>query len=182
VPAVPSNLTVVKANLRTTETFANTSYTLTWKDNSYNETGFEIYRKKVSDSKFSKIGSVNANITTYTDNSATEGEEYLYTVIAINGSFKSAFSSEVSSNPTGIISDESNTLKVAVFPNPTTDKWFVHGISNAKNVSLSTVDGHAIDFAIQADAIDASSLNNGLYILKVEDANGITRTAKVFKK
>lgn len=182
VPTAPSNLTVVKANLRTTETLANSTYTLTWKDNSYNEKAFEIYRKKVGDSEFEQIGSVVANTTTYTDNSGVDGEEYVYYVLAVNGDFKSKFSNSVSSNPTGIINDESNTLKVAVYPNPTTDKWFVSGISNAKNVSLSTVDGHAIDLALQADAIDASGLNNGLYILKVEDANGITRTAKVFKK
>lgn len=182
VPTAPSNLTVVKANLRTSEILAGTSYTLTWKDNSYNETAFEIYRKKVGDSEFEKIGEVDKNITTYTDNSATDGQEYVYSVIAVNGEFKSILSNEVSSNPTGIISDESNSLKVAVFPNPTADKWFVSGISNAKNVSLNTADGRSVDFAIQADAIDASNLNNGLYILKVEDANGITRTAKVFKK
>ena len=181
LPAAPSNLTVVLANARTTETLAAT-YTLTWKDNSYNETEFEIYRKKAGDSEYSKIGDVDKNVTTYVDKTAVEGEEYLYAVIAVNDNFRSAFSNEVSSKPTGIISDGTNTLKVAVFPNPTTDKWFVTGVSNAKNVTLSTVDGHAIDFAIQADAIDASGLNNGLYILKVEDANGITRTAKVFKK
>jgi len=182
VPAAPSNLKVVLTNARTTETLASTSYTLTWQDNSYNETGFEIQRRKLGDSKYTTIGKVGANVTTYTDNSAIDGDEYFYAVIALNKDFKSALSSPVSSKPTGIISDESNSLKVAVFPNPTTEKWFVSGISNAKNVSLSTVDGHAIDFAIQADAIDAFGLNNGVYILKVEDANGITRTAKVFKK
>lgn len=180
VPATPSNImvvnTVVQARLE-----GAARNTITWKDNSYNETGFEIYRKKPTDADFYIINIVGPNVTVDYD-VTNEGEEYIYAVIAVNDNFKSPISNGVSNKPTGIISDGTNTLKVAVFPNPTTDKWFVSGIANAKNVSLSTVDGHAIDFAIQADAIDASGLNNGLYILKVEDANGITRTAKVFKK
>ncbi len=179
VPTAPSNLMVMKSNLRTE---AATSYSLTWKDNSYNETKFEIYRKLAGEPEFELIGKADPNETMYVDGTAEEGEDYVYSVIAVNGNFKSVLSNEAGSNPTGIVADVNNVLKVEVFPNPTTDKWFVQGLAGAKNVSLTTIEGQAISFGIQSDAIDASDLRNGTYILKVEDTNGVARTAKVFKK
>lgn len=61
------------------------SATLTWTDNSNNESGFEIERAPKGGA-FLKIGSVGANVTTYVDTATKGGETYSYRVRAFNGS------------------------------------------------------------------------------------------------
>lgn len=70
--AKPSNLNAATA-------FGNPcKVTLNWKDNSDNESGFRIYRDGIL------IGTVGANVTTFTDNNATETDGYNYRVRAYN--------------------------------------------------------------------------------------------------
>lgn len=59
--------------------------TLSWTDNSNNETGFEIERAPKGRA-FAKIGTVGANVTTYLDATAKAGDSYSYRVRAFNGS------------------------------------------------------------------------------------------------
>jgi len=55
---------------------SQTSVTLTWEDNSTNESGFKIKRDGVL------IFTTVANVTTYTDNNLSPNTEYIYTVYA----------------------------------------------------------------------------------------------------
>jgi predicted phage tail protein len=73
---------------------------LLWKDNSGNETGFEIERS-TDGVKFSRIKTVNANITSYANTGLTAGRTYWYRVNAKNGVGDSA---------------HSNTVQVTVLP------------------------------------------------------------------
>ncbi|MDP2950203.1 MAG: fibronectin type III domain-containing protein, partial [Chloroflexota bacterium] len=85
-PAAPSNLRVTGVT--------QTSITFAWNDNSDNETGFNVYRW--SDVVWwVKVGSVGANVTSYTDSSLTCGNTYIYMVDAYNGSGKSSPSVDV---------------------------------------------------------------------------------------
>lgn len=55
---------------------------LSWTDNSSDETGFRIERS-TGNGAFVKIGEVSANITSFTDNTATPGETHVYRVAAM---------------------------------------------------------------------------------------------------
>ncbi|WP_168204181.1 c-type cytochrome [Aliikangiella coralliicola] len=70
--------------------FESNSIILTWQDNATNEDSFEIYRR-IGDAAWSRLTSVGANTTTYTDSSITEGTTYSYQVSAKNSIGESAF-------------------------------------------------------------------------------------------
>lgn len=67
--------------------------TLKWKDNSSNEEGFYVYRKKGAAS-FEKIKTLNANATHYTDTGIDEDTTYCYKVYAFLGKDCSSPSNE----------------------------------------------------------------------------------------
>ena len=83
-PATPTNL---QAN---SSSPYNSVY-LTWNDNSNYETGYEIWRKDIN-RDWTKIATVSANSTSYTDNSVSRFNDYFYKVRAISGSITSEFS------------------------------------------------------------------------------------------
>ncbi len=68
---------------------------LSWQDKSNNESGFKIMRStdKVN---FSKIATLSANVTTYTNYYLTAGRTYYYKVCAYNSSENSAYSNTAS--------------------------------------------------------------------------------------
>lgn len=65
---------------------------LSWHDNSSNEIGFEIQRKKTGEASFSYIKSVDNNVTLYDDTTATGGIAIYYKVRAYNMAGNSSFS------------------------------------------------------------------------------------------
>ena len=69
------------------------SVTLSWADNSTNESGFYIERAPSGSTAFSRVGTVGANIKTFT-NTVTRGT-YLYRVQAFNSTTVSAYSNTV---------------------------------------------------------------------------------------
>ncbi|MFL5742649.1 MAG: fibronectin type III domain-containing protein [Flavisolibacter sp.] len=84
------------ANLNANYVFGQGSK-LTWLDNAYNETGFEIYRATTSGGTYSLVGTVNvANSQNFTDNTATGNTQYFYKVRATNGTGPSPYSNIVS--------------------------------------------------------------------------------------
>ena len=83
-PALPQTPTNLRQTGRTT-----TSITLTWQDNAVNETGFHLYRNGT------RIATLVANITTYTDTGLTCGQSYRYRVSAYNTVGESAMSEEL---------------------------------------------------------------------------------------
>jgi hypothetical protein len=87
-PASPTNLSIAVISASQTK--------LTWKDNSSNETVFEIYRQEptVKDSRSSLVGTVKANTTTFTDSGLNPGSTYNYQVVAMNASGRSDFSAK----------------------------------------------------------------------------------------
>lgn len=74
---------------------STTKVMLNWEDNSDNETGFKIERRKAGD-KFSQIKTVGKNITTYTDTGLTSNTKYYYRVRAYNNLGNSTYTSESS--------------------------------------------------------------------------------------
>lgn len=75
---------------------------LTWQDNSGSELGYYIERKATSSGTYAVTDSVNANVTTYTDNAGIPGTVYFYRVRGHNLLVTSAYSNEVNLTLTGI--------------------------------------------------------------------------------
>jgi len=75
-------------------TAAGAQLTLTWTDNSTNESGFAIERKTGIAGTFTQVAQVAANSTTYTDANLAEGTPYCYRVRAFNATAYSAYSNE----------------------------------------------------------------------------------------
>jgi titin len=92
-PEAPSNLAA--------STISTSKIRLTWEDNSDNELGFKIERKK-SDGSYTQIAEVDNNITTYTNTGLSNDTEYYYRVRAYNSAGNSAYSN-VDSSRTGVI-------------------------------------------------------------------------------
>lgn len=74
-PLAPSNLSIVIDS--------TTSLSLTWRDNSIDETNFELERSN-DGITFTSIASLATNTTTYLDKNLTTDQTYYYRVIAIN--------------------------------------------------------------------------------------------------
>ncbi|MCS7202049.1 MAG: fibronectin type III domain-containing protein [Dictyoglomus sp.] len=84
-PVAPSNL--VATALSATEV------NLEWKDNSNNEEGFKIERKKEGED-WIEIKIVSANVTSYIDTGLTPKTKYFYRIKAFNSAGSSAYSNE----------------------------------------------------------------------------------------
>jgi len=70
---------------------------LSWKDQSDNETGFKIKRKAGVRGTYETMATVGSNVTSYDDTEITPNTVYYYAVWAYNSAGGSAFSSEVMS-------------------------------------------------------------------------------------
>jgi hypothetical protein len=68
--------------------------TLTWQDNSTNESNFGVERKTGTSGTYAQIALVSANTTSYVDTSVTHGVTYCYRVDAINSTGASAYTND----------------------------------------------------------------------------------------
>ena len=88
LPAEPSGLSISDVT--------SNNVTLTWIDNSDNETGFEIQRSTTSGSGFATIDTTASDVTTYLDETVLPETEYFYQIRAINSYGESDYTPEVS--------------------------------------------------------------------------------------
>jgi probable HAF family extracellular repeat protein len=86
-PAAPSNLVATA--------LSGARIRLAWTDNASTEVGFRVQRARGSKGDFVLIGQVGANVTTFTDASATAGKVYRYRVKAYNAAGSYAWSNTV---------------------------------------------------------------------------------------
>ena len=68
--------------------------TLTWQDNSTNESNFGIERKTGTSGTYAQVALVSANTTSYVDTSVTHGVTYCYRVDAVNSAGASSYTNE----------------------------------------------------------------------------------------
>lgn len=96
------------------------SIDLFWRDNSTNETSFEIYRAVQKSDTYFLIAVVNENITSYTDNGVETDSTYKYQMRAVNTSAKSAFTPDYVITDTFIINgvEKEYHSSFNVFPVP----------------------------------------------------------------
>lgn len=173
-PAVleaPSNLNLTIVS--------NTQIQLDWTDNSELETGFVIERRQENEADFGQIGTVGANITTFTDNGVTQGITHFYRVKAIRNAQSSDFGetlgalTEVTTALPGL-----SHLEAQVFPNPSAG-LFQLTIKNdyfgAVQVEIISPQGQTLyqhytnkvsrDLSLH---FDLQAYTQGIYLLKVK--------------
>jgi hypothetical protein len=75
-----------------TTALTRTSISLAWQDNSWNETGFEVWRATTSGGPYTRLAQLAANTTTYTDNNLSQNTTYYYTVRAVKSTTPSTYS------------------------------------------------------------------------------------------
>jgi titin len=92
-PSAPSSLAAT-AN-------SSTQITISWMDNSTNETGFKIESSKSSSGPFAQIATVAAGVTTYVNSALTASTAYYYRVRAYNAVGDSAYSNVSSASTSG---------------------------------------------------------------------------------
>lgn len=85
-PAVPSGLAAVASS--------PTTVSLTWQDQSADETGFVVERKVGAGGTFTPLASLPANTASHTDRSLTPSTTYVYRLRAQNASGYSGYSAE----------------------------------------------------------------------------------------
>ncbi|MFX4263269.1 stalk domain-containing protein [Pelotomaculum propionicicum] len=90
-------------------TLSTSKIKLTWEDNSDNEVGFKIERKK-SGGSYSQIAEVDEGVTSYTNSGLPDNTEYYYRVRAYNYAGDSPYSNTVSST-TGNVPDAPSDLE-----------------------------------------------------------------------
>jgi hypothetical protein len=104
-------LTAPSALVATPSLSSTTQVTLTWTDNSSNETGFLVERG-LSTTTFSQIGSVGSSTTTYTDKTVSAGTTYYYRIRATNTGGNSTYSNTATAT-TGSLPSAPTTLSTA---------------------------------------------------------------------
>jgi len=82
-----------------------------------------------------------------------------------------------------VLSTPNVTLEgVDIFPNPTSGRISINGINTIKNVEVINITGQQVYYAKNsADNIDISSLQTGVYFMKITTENGFT-IKKIVKK
>lgn len=114
-PAAPSGLSAT-AN-------GSTAVTMSWTDNSNNETGFEIERS-VSGGTFSALASAAVDVTTYDDATVQPATDYEYRVRACNSVGCSAWSAVASVTTPGQVPAAPSALSAtATGPNAVSLAW-----------------------------------------------------------
>jgi hypothetical protein len=87
VPAAPSNLVATSVT--------SSKVTLSWTDNSSNETGFVVQRSSNGGKTWTTLTTTAANVTSYSDTTVGKRKTYEYRVYATNSYGNSAYSNTV---------------------------------------------------------------------------------------
>lgn len=173
------NLPLTPRNLQGTA-LSETEISLVWDDRSNNETGFDIERS-VNGINFVPLGSVNADIETYTDNDLNLASRYYYRVKA-----KNTFGDSYYSNVVTVITQGKNTAPTLdAITNKdicTTDSTFTFdltgitpGVEGWQLVTLAVTSSDATLF----DELSVTPVVNGKAQLSYNAAKGGTATITV---
>ncbi len=137
---------------------------LTWTDNSDDETGFNIYRK-LGSGQYELIGSVGADVTTYTDPSTSLelNKQYTYKVNALFADSDELSSNEAKITPVGF-ADDVVALKASIYPNPATST--LNFSEELEGVVIYNSNGTVMFSAAKAKNVNVAEFNKGIYFLQ----------------
>jgi hypothetical protein len=80
--------------------------------------------------------------------------------------------------------EDAEPSSLAIYPNPTSDKLQIQGITNIQQLEIYSVLGTAMNISLDTsqNTLNVSSLKNGVYFLKVTDAQNRIVVRKFVKK
>ena len=170
VPTAPTNL--IKA------ASTATSATIRWTDNALNESSYKVERSDSVNTNFVQVASLASGATQYISTNLAAGKTYYYRVKAVNVVGSSNYSNELMvSMPVGIVNETAEKI-LAVYPNPTTQKFtarFNSPLKGKMEVTINDELGRIINQQfVQKTAeimqleIDLSNMNKGMYFLKIQ--------------
>ncbi len=175
IPITPSGLTITSVT--------SSKVFLAWTDNSGDEAGFTIQRKKGATGTYAQIGTVGANVTTYTDNDNTllDGTQYYYQVCAYNPAGNSPFSNEV--NGVTLLAAPTSLTATAVSSSQISLTWVDNSLTElGYKIEQSPIDDlHYTEIATvgpNTTSYTASGLSESTkYYYRVRAYNAITLSA-----
>lgn len=159
------------------DTVIGYAVTLSWKDISDNETGFVIERK--SGDTWSELTTTQAGVSSHTDNTATENNQYYYRLKSVNDQMESFYTDSIEASLTvGLEMFHPEKIQMEVYPNPFfANTRLVYSLQKESSVTVSLHDmaGRKISELaneIQSPGeysytIDGGKLKSGIYILKL---------------
>ncbi len=155
---------------------------ITWRDNSINETGFELYRSTSTDDDFQLVGTTSTDVTTYTDSGLKTETTYFYKIRATNTGGNSQFSSTVSTLITAIEQQENINL-VDVYPSPFNDELMIHNKRQEEiKVSIYTLNGQQVGQEKlgpnASKRMQTSAWPLGVYVIKISGSSFATKAVK----
>ena len=78
--------------------------------------------------------------------------------------------------------DENSQLDFSIYPSPTTGALNIESESTITQIEIYNQLGQLVTSNSNQNTIDISSVNTGLYFVKLKDDNGNVTTQKVIKK
>lgn len=173
---------MIRPIMVTVEETANKEATLTWKDISDNETAFVIERK--DGTEWTIAGQVDANDTIFVDNKVPDYGLVYYRIKGINDTLESFYTDSIKvrmRESTGI-SENETVGTISISPNPVTSTSKLTFLSkNSATASIIDITGRVVLNLTRTDNstniftynIDASSLKDGVYFVKIQNNTNV---------
>jgi titin len=136
-PGAPSNLTATP--------LSNKQIKLAWTDNASNEAGFKIERKTGATGLFAEVGTVAANVKTFTDTSLSASTEFFYRLRAFNLGNNSAYTNEANATTLPNAPEAPSNLAVKPGKKRMTLEWSDNA-DNEAGVKIERKQGTAVNF------------------------------------
>lgn len=177
-PAVPSDLTAISNS--------TSQVKLTWKDNAVNEDDYKIDRSTDA-TNWTTLTTLNANSTSYTDNSVTAGTKYYYRVYTSNSVGNSSYSNVASATTVALTVKEIKNSDPDLWfsTHPLTLRYYLSAGSHTKLV-ICDANGREVHVFVnryehagaKSVSWDISHIPNGTYIARLTTKIGI-KTIKI---
>lgn len=189
-PAMPTNLIISNSTMN--------SLTLSWQDNSNNESGFKIYRWGYDDTtwNFYYLDSVGANITSYTQTNLSCGNDFnYYEVSAFNQYGESAHAGWVQGTTATCPPAELLVTDITFYPSAAYSNDNVYAYVSIQNQSNQSVSSFWIDVYIDdqpsgcsdwgeyyfwVDEIGANSINTWMVKIPADTLTSGSHQVRVF--
>ncbi len=178
VPNAPSNLTAVAGEMEVS---------LTWRDNSEDETNFIVERSDSETTGFTQIAEVAANTTAYTDRTAKIKTPQFYRVAAKNPIGNSPYSNVASATTTAL--DRMLASQIKIYPVPTSSVLYLEiGEQIQEKLAYDILDvagkrianGQVNDVGnAKVHSLDVVGFSKGIYLIKIKTQSG-AQTIKRF--
>jgi FtsP/CotA-like multicopper oxidase with cupredoxin domain len=160
-PNAPSGLSAATAS--------SSAIDLQWTDNSADESEFQVERSPGGTNSFASIGTVGANVTSYSDSGLTSDTTYDYRVLAANGAGNSGYSNTATATTDPVTQGTSLTVASLVV---TTDGAGQGQKVGRADILIADENGNAIEGALVSGDF-SGTLGSETISNEPTDANGL---------